>query len=94
MKKESPNISQPLYVISVAARLTKTHPRTLRIYEEFGLLNPARTQGNIRLYSPGDINLIRRIRYLTQVKNVNLAGVKIILEIEDKYGIVTIETEV
>ncbi len=93
MKKESPNTNQPLYVISVAARLTKTHPRTLRIYEEFGLLNPARTQGNIRLYSPGDINLIRRIRYFTRVKNVNLAGVKIILEIEDKYGIVISEKD-
>jgi len=79
--------NQPVYVISVAARLANVHPRTLRIYEDFGLLNPFRTEGNIRLYSQKDINIIRHIRYLTQIKSVNLAGVKIILEIEDKYGI-------
>lgn len=78
---------QPVYIISVAAKLAKVHPRTLRIYEESGLINPFRTEGNIRLYSQKDIHLVHRIRYLTQVKCVNLAGVKIILEIEEKYGI-------
>ncbi len=79
--------NQPVYIISVAARLAQVHPRTLRIYEEFGLLSPFRTEGNIRLYSQRDITVIRHIRYLTQTRSVNLAGVKIILEIEERYGI-------
>ncbi len=83
----------PVYVISVAARLANVHPRTLRIYEDHGLINPARTEGNIRLYSQKDINRVRYIRYLTQIKNVNLAGVKIILEIKEKYGISVMDLE-
>jgi MerR family transcriptional regulator/heat shock protein HspR len=79
--------NQPVYVISVAARLAQVHPRTLRIYEEFGLLSPSRTEGNIRLYSQSDITVVRHIRYLTQTRSVNLAGVKIILEMEKRYGI-------
>jgi MerR family transcriptional regulator/heat shock protein HspR len=85
--------NEPVFVISVAARLANVHPRTLRIYEEQGLITPARTEGNIRLYSQQDINRVRYIRYLTRKKNVNLAGVKIILEITDRYGINFMETD-
>jgi MerR family transcriptional regulator/heat shock protein HspR len=72
---------RPVYVISVAANLAGVHPRTLRIYEEEGLLQPVRTPTNIRLYSDGDIARVRAIRYLTQRRGVNLAGVKIILQL-------------
>ena len=34
---------RPVYVISVAAELVRVHPRTLRIYEDEGLVCPART---------------------------------------------------
>jgi hypothetical protein len=47
--------SRPVFVISVAASLVRVHPRTLRIYEDEGLLCPARTRTNIRLYSEDDI---------------------------------------
>jgi MerR family transcriptional regulator/heat shock protein HspR len=70
-----------VYVISVAANLAGVHPRTLRIYEEEGLLQPVRTPTNIRLYSDDDIARVRAIRYLTQRRGVNLAGVKIILQL-------------
>ena len=70
-----------MYVISVAANLAGVHPRTLRIYEEEGLLQPARTPTNIRLYSDEDIARVRAIRYLTRRRGVNLAGVKIILQL-------------
>lgn len=69
----------PLFVISVAASLVGVHPRTLRIYEQEGLIEPARTPTNIRLYSQGDIQRVRCIRYLTRRRGVNLAGVKMIL---------------
>ncbi len=71
----------PVFVISVAANLAGVHPRTLRIYEEEGLLRPVRTPTNIRLYSEDDVLRVRCIRYLTQRRRVNLAGVKIILQL-------------
>src|SRR5690242_20900925 len=75
--------NRPVYVISIAANLTGCHPRTLRIYEEEGLLEPVRTETNIRLYSDEDVNKVRVIRYLTQVRGVNLAGVKMLLQLRD-----------
>ena len=72
---------RPVYIISVAASLTGCHPRTLRIYEEEGLVDPVRTDTNIRLYSDEDVRRVRAIRYLTQVRGVNLAGVKLLLQL-------------
>ena len=77
---------QPVYVISVAAMLVSAHPRTLRIYEGEGLLCPARTPSNIRLYSENDIRRITWIRHLTRVRGVNLAGIRILFELEERLG--------
>lgn len=74
---------RPVYVISIAAGLAGCHPRTLRIYEEEGLLDPIRTETNIRLYSDDDLQRVRVIRYLTQVRGVNLAGVRLLLQMRD-----------
>lgn len=79
--------SRPVYVISVAASIAGCHPRTLRIYEEEGLLEPVRTDTNIRLYSDDDLRRVRAIRYLTQVRGVNLAGVKLLLQLRDIQGL-------
>lgn len=78
---------QPVYNISVAAELVGVHPRTLRIYEETGLVIPARTEGNTRLFSNADIELLMRIRFLIQEMGLNLAGVKLILRVEEKLHI-------
>ena len=72
-----------MYIISIAAGLAGCHPRTLRIYEEEGLLDPVRTDTNIRLYSDEDLDRVRAIRYLTQTRGVNLAGVKLLLQLRD-----------
>ena len=77
---------RPCFVISVAASLVQAHPRTLRIYEDEGLLAPARTPTNIRLYSENDIRRILWIRRLTQERGVNLAGVKLLFELEERLG--------
>ena len=74
--------NRPVYVISIAASIAGCHPRTLRIYEEAGLLEPVRTDTNIRLYSDEDLERVRVIRYLTQVRGVNLAGVKLLLQVQ------------
>lgn len=78
--------TQPVYVISVAATLVSAHPRTLRIYEDEGLICPARTPTNIRLYSESDIRRISWIRHLTRERGVNLAGVRILFELEERLG--------
>ena len=77
---------RPVYVISIAAGLAGCHPRTLRIYEEEGLLEPVRTETNIRLYSEADIRRILWIRHLTRDRGVNLAGIKILFELEERLG--------
>ena len=73
-----------VYVISVAAELAGVHPQTLRIYERRGLLSPARTPGNSRRYSDADIARLRGIQRLTQELGVNLAGVQLIMTMEDE----------
>ncbi|MGZ6269798.1 MAG: MerR family transcriptional regulator [Candidatus Limnocylindrales bacterium] len=78
--------TRPVYVISVAAGIVRAHPRTLRIYEDEGLLAPARTPTNIRLYSENDIRRILWIRHLTQERGVNLAGIRILFELEERLG--------
>ena len=86
MRDRYPDPTQPVYVISVAAAIVKVHPRTLRIYEDEGLLCPARTPTNIRLYSDADIRRVLWIRHLTQNLGVNLAGVRILFALEEKLG--------
>jgi len=77
---------RPVYVISVAATLVAAHPRTLRIYEDEGLICPARTPTNIRLYSDEDIRRITWIRHLTRERGVNLAGIRLLFELEERLG--------
>ena len=71
----------PLYAISVAARLVDCHPQTLRTYERVGLISPRRSGNNVRLYSDSDIEQLRQIQRLTQDMGVNLAGVEIVLKL-------------
>jgi len=84
--------TRPVYVISVAASIVSAHPRTLRIYEDEGLLCPARTATNIRLYSEEDVRRILWIRHLTQNRGVNLAGVRVLFELEERLGMRILET--
>ena len=73
-------------MISVAASIVAAHPRTLRIYEDEGLVCPARTPTNIRLYSDEDIRRITWIRHLTRERGVNLAGIRLLFELEERLG--------
>jgi DNA-binding transcriptional MerR regulator len=70
----------------VAAGILSVHPRTLRIYEDAGLICPARTPTNIRLYSENDIRRVMWIRHLTQNLGVNLAGIRILFALEERLG--------
>lgn len=75
---------EPVYVISVAAKLVNLHPQTLRHYERIGLVTPARSDGNVRLYSDRDIERLRKIVRLTDDLGVNLAGVEVILKMAEQ----------
>jgi MerR family transcriptional regulator/heat shock protein HspR len=75
---------RPRYMISIAAELVGMHPQTLRIYENRGLVSPQRTRGNTRLYSEADLERLRLIQRLTTELGLNLAGVEIVLRLEDE----------
>lgn len=79
-----PRKSRPLYMISVVAEMFNVHPQTLRTYEREGLIRPARTQGNTRLYSQEDLERIELILRLTNELGVNLAGVEVILNMRER----------
>lgn len=72
---------EPVFIISVAARLLEMHPQTLRKYEREGLIAPSRTTGNLRLYSDEDLERLRQVKYLVGVQGLNLAGVQLVLEL-------------
>jgi MerR family transcriptional regulator, heat shock protein HspR len=75
---------RPIYMISVAADLVGMHPQTLRMYEQRGLVRPRRTPGGTRLYSEADVERLRIIQRLTSELGLNLAGVELVLRLEDE----------
>src|SRR5881275_1658298 len=75
---------RPIYMISVAAELVGMHPQTLRIYETKGLVRPKRTPGGTRLYSESDVERLRIVQRLTTELGLNLAGVELVLRLEDE----------
>ena len=74
---------EPYFVISVVSKMLNVHPQTIRHYERLGLLNPHRTDGNMRLYSHSDIGRLEQICSFTNL-GVNLAGVEIIVNMIEK----------
>jgi MerR family transcriptional regulator/heat shock protein HspR len=83
-RETMPKPKRALYMISVVADMFDIHPQTLRAYEREGLLRPARTDGNTRLYSQEDIERIELILRLTKDLGVNLAGVEVILNMRQR----------
>jgi MerR family transcriptional regulator/heat shock protein HspR len=84
MKNRENDTSQPRYVISVAAEMLGTQPYTLRYYERVGIIKPARSHGNLRMYSEADLALLRRIMTLMYDLGVNLAGIEVILRMSQQ----------
>ncbi len=75
---------QPCYVISVAARLVGMHAQSLRHYERIGLVRPSRSGGRQRLYSQADVARLRHIQRLIQDLGVNLAGVEVVIRMNER----------
>jgi DNA-binding transcriptional MerR regulator len=70
-----------VFAISVAAEMTSMQIQNLRVYERRGLVDPDRTPGGTRLYSPDDIERLHRIRELLAA-GLNLAGIATVLDLE------------
>jgi MerR family transcriptional regulator/heat shock protein HspR len=76
--------SRGAYMISSVAEQYQIHPQTLRLYEREGLIKPSRSDGNTRLYTDDDLELLEVVLHLTRDLGVNLAGVEIILNMRAK----------
>ena len=85
--------SEPVYVISVAARLAGLPCWVLRVLDQEGIVVPVRTESNRRLYSDADIKTLGYVRHLTEERGVNVAGVKVILELAGAGALQTAATE-
>ena len=75
---------EPCFVISIAARMVGLHAQTLRYYERVGLIWPSRSGGRQRLYSPADIERLRRIKAFTDEMGMNLAGAEVALKLVER----------
>jgi MerR family transcriptional regulator/heat shock protein HspR len=76
---------EPRHVlISVVAETYSIHPQTLRLYERQGLIRPARSAGNTRLYDQAAIRRLEQILTLTRDLGINLAGVEVILNLREE----------
>jgi MerR family transcriptional regulator/heat shock protein HspR len=74
-------LDKPIYTISVASEILSTHPRTLMMYENLGLIRPERTPTNRRRFTQRDVIKLRNIQRLTRAHGVNLAGARHILRL-------------
>src|SRR5277367_3590617 len=77
-------IDRGVFMISVAAELAEMHPQTLRMYEARGLIEPSRSPKGTRLYSQADVARLRRIQQMTAELGLNLAGVELVLALEEQ----------
>jgi MerR family transcriptional regulator/heat shock protein HspR len=91
MKKSTDN-NQPVYMISIVAKMLDVHPQTLRLYEREGLISPCRTKRS-RLYSEEDVERLAMILRLTRELGVNRSGVEIILRLRHKLEVFQQEME-
>src|ERR1700709_2416654 len=71
----------PVYVISVAAELAGMHPQTLRTYDRLGIVQPGRSSGRGRRYSPRDVSLLREVQRLSQEEGGHLECIRRILSL-------------
>lgn len=91
--------NEPRYVISIAARMLNIQTHTLRYYEKVGIIEPSRSQGNIRLYSERNIAYLRQLKTLMNDLGINLAGAEVILRMgqhitELQHSIEELEAEI
>jgi MerR family transcriptional regulator/heat shock protein HspR len=83
-ERPRPSVREARFTISIAAEMVNVHAQTLRHYERVGLIAPRRSEGKIRYYTLEDIEKLDSIKHLIEQREVNLAGVKAILELQQQ----------
>jgi MerR family transcriptional regulator/heat shock protein HspR len=78
---------KPVYTIHIAAELLGCHPRTLRLYEEAGLVSPSRTAKNYRLYSQHDLTTVKRVCALMDEWSLTVSGVSAMFALAERFHI-------
>ena len=73
------------YSIGVVSDLLGIHPQTIRYYEKEGLVRPSRSPGKTRLYSDEDVQRLRVVHSLAREHGVNMAGIRVVLQLKDGY---------
>ncbi len=75
---------EPLFVISIAAKMIGMHAQSLRSYERLGLVRPSRSRGRLRLYSRADVERLRHIQRLVNDLGVTLAGAEVVIRLNER----------
>jgi DNA-binding transcriptional MerR regulator/quercetin dioxygenase-like cupin family protein len=76
-RKNNPNAVRARFLtIGQTASIVGVSSSTLRLWENVGLISPARNSGKYRLYSPEVLEVLKRIKYLRDVKRLNVPGIK------------------
>ncbi|HUV87639.1 MAG TPA: MerR family transcriptional regulator [bacterium] len=75
-----------IYPIGIAADLLSVHPRTLRIYEDAGLLKPMRRRGR-RYYTEEDLSWLECIRHLIHDDKISVEGLRRLVRLQDCWEI-------
>jgi len=80
----APEDDEPLFVISIAAKMVGMHAQSLRHYERLGLVRPSRSRGRVRLYSRADVERLLHIQRLVNDLGVNLAGAEVVIRLNQR----------
>ncbi|MBU0674032.1 MAG: MerR family transcriptional regulator [Proteobacteria bacterium] len=83
----------PIYPIGVAAKLLDVHPRTLRIYEDEGLISPDH-KGKRRMFSENDITWVSCLRKVIHEQGISIPGLKKLLELAPCWDIAECPEEI
>ncbi|HEX2517531.1 MAG TPA: MerR family transcriptional regulator [Chloroflexota bacterium] len=84
---------EPCFTIGVVHQMLGLHPQTLRHYERLGLVRPQRSDGRIRMYSAKDLERIALIKRWIDEFGVNLAGVEIMLKMQESMELLRADLE-
>ena len=74
----------PVYIISVVSEIVSIPIWTLRKLDELDVVKPKRLGKKTRCYSQSQVELLNYVHYLMEEKRVNISGIRVILQIENK----------
>ena len=77
-------MAEPYLKIGDVARKVGVSPSVIRAWESLGLARPRRTESKYRLYTPEDVKLLKRARFLRKVRGLNAPAIVQLLKREGK----------